>query len=647
MKRSAAVPVLYFAMILMLVATMHPCVAQEGVRYIGNYTRDANGETGVAIMDVTFGEQEGNRRPVSGHIAFETSASGFCASGHFEGDAYQDIEDTIPGVDQGDYSLAVFTTGLLNEACVSVPANSLLINAIFSSNLDAVEGTYVLFDSNSFDNSGTFSGVVADDVDIDKNLPCPEGGAARGNPFNAATGNKYQIENDYISPLSGLSFTRYYNSQFAADVSLGYGWTSPFHQRLEISGDSLRVRRGSGRAEPFIRTATGWQGDPDTDLVLSETPEGLTLLLPDGGSEQYDPVGKLLVETAPTGQRIGYAYDDTGKLTQVTGPFGHRLAFAYDAKNHVVNFTDPAGQVFTYTYDANDNLTGVTYPDGTGRTYHYEDTRFPHHLTGVTDENGVRFASYAYDEAGRAISTEHAPTEDGTPQERYGFAYDSDVQTTVTDPLGRTEALVFETILGVKLLTRDTHSSDGLSLIQEFDAQGNVVLRTDETGRSTRYAYNPSNQRTSMTEADGTAEARTTTYEYLSAERDLPTVVRHPSVFPGGERVTEIAYENLLPVRVTVQGFTPDGTPVARSTAYTYTEHGQLAQVDGPRTDVSDLTTFAYHECATGGACGQLRQVTNALGHVTTYEAYDAHGRLTRMTDPNGRVTKGTVRFRA
>jgi hypothetical protein len=28
--------------------------------------------------------------------------------------------------------------------------------------------------------------------------------------------------------------------------------------------------------------------------------------------------------------------------------------------------------------------------------YHYEDQRFPHHLTGLTDENGGRFATWAY-----------------------------------------------------------------------------------------------------------------------------------------------------------------------------------------------------------------------------------------------------------
>lgn len=31
--------------------------------------------------------------------------------------------------------------------------------------------------------------------------------------------------------------------------------------------------------------------------------------------------------------------------------------------------------------------------------------------------------------------------------------------------------------------------------------------------------------------------------------------------------------------------------------------------------------------------------MTNALGHITTYIEYDAHGHLLKTTDPNGLVT--------
>lgn len=52
-----------------------------------------------------------------------------------------------------------------------------------------------------------------------------------------------------------------------------------------------------------------------------------------------------------------------------------------------------------------------------------------------------------------------------------------------------------------------------------------------------------------------------------------------------------------------------------------YNAYGQVTSIDGPRTDVASLT---YYECNTGYGCGQLKTATNALGHTTTYDSYDA-----------------------
>jgi YD repeat-containing protein len=66
---------------------------------------------------------------------------------------------------------------------------------------------------------------------------------------------------------------------------------------------------------------------------------------------------------------------------------------------------------------------------------------------------------------------------------------------------------------------------------------------------------------------------------------------------------------------------------------------------DGPRTDVQDLTTYAYYPedaTCTGsplGCRGQLQQVTNSLGHATRFGNYTASGAPGTLTDPNGLVT--------
>ena len=169
--------------------------------------------------------------------------------------------------------------------------------------------------------------------------------------------------------------------------------------------------------------------------------------------------------------------------------------------------------------------------------------------------------------------------------------------------------------------------------------------------RVTTYTYNAANQRTSMTEGQGgtcaaptaTAATRTSTYQYVSTTLDAPTVIESPSVASGQVRRTTLTYGDTrfptLPTAITQSGFTPSGSAVSRAVGLTYNASGQVVSLDGPRTDVNDTTTFTYYECTTGGACGQLKTITNALNQTTTYNTYDAHGRVTEMTDPNGLKT--------
>ncbi len=465
------------------------------------------------------------------------------------------------------------------------------------------------------------------------------GNCGIGNPCNPATGNKYQVEEDYRSGDGLLNFTRHYNSQFDADIGLGFGWTSTFHKRLEVSGSNLKVRQATGRDEPFTCSGLGHcTGDPDTKLLLSQDTAGYRLTLGDGAAERYDTNGRLLSETDRSGNTTSYSYDATGHLQSVTGPFGHRLTFAYDTNGHLITMTDPADGLYQYAYDANANLVRVVYPDDASRTYHYENNAHPHHLTGITDENGVRFANFAYDANGKATLTEHAGG-----QERFTLAYESDTQTRVADAIGTARAMTFEEKLGLKNLLSDINQTDGKGVTQEFDSQNNLIRRTDEEGRTTVYTYNAQNQRLSMTEAADTPDARTTIFGYLAADIDLPISVLTPSVAPGQVKQVTTTYDaDRNPIQITQSGFTPTGAPISRTLSMEYNALGQIIRIDGPRLDVVDITVLEYYECTDGAQCGQLRRITNALGHATSYDAYDAHGRVTRLTDPNGIVTTFT-----
>ncbi|MEW8509079.1 MAG: RHS repeat-associated core domain-containing protein [Candidatus Thiodiazotropha sp.] len=81
------------------------------------------------------------------------------------------------------------------------------------------------------------------------------------------------------------------------------------------------------------------------------------------------------------------------------------------------------------------------------------------------------------------------------------------------------------------------------------------------------------------------------------------------------------------------------GTSISQAdttTSYTYTQDGEIATIDGPRIDVSDITTYSYD------AQGNRTSITNALSQVTQVTAHDAIGRPLTIVDPNGLITSLT-----
>ncbi|MDH1265677.1 RHS repeat-associated core domain-containing protein [Pseudomonas sp. GD03944] len=66
-----------------------------------------------------------------------------------------------------------------------------------------------------------------------------------------------------------------------------------------------------------------------------------------------------------------------------------------------------------------------------------------------------------------------------------------------------------------------------------------------------------------------------------------------------------------------------------RSWSYSYNNLGLVETADGPRTDVSDVTTYSYD------AQGRLTSVTNALGHVTQLSNFDIYGNPQTVIDAN------------
>lgn len=461
-------------------------------------------------------------------------------------------------------------------------------------------------------------------------------GPLEGNPCDVGNGTKLINETDYRGP--GVEFTRHFNS--LSDFS----WRHTYSAQLIASGSTATgLITETGHDEPFRNYGSG--------QFVSHTGSGIEARLesgewviyyPSGARDYFNTSGVLLRRANAAGQATTVNRDGNGRIESIVGPFGHTLTIEYDTDGRMETITDPDGGEIQYEYTGG-NLTKVTYPDTTYRQYEYDDLDFPSYVTGIVDENDDDFATYAYDDDGRAISSEHAGGQGGID-----LAYNSS-NTVVTDSESNVKTYNFATNLFMRKVTSVTLDGGTKSYTYpaySADNQLRPLQVTDENGVITKYTYD-THHKTSETQAFGTGDARTLDFTYLDAMTDRLTNVTSPSVYSSGDREVDTTYNtDGLPELIEISGYTPSGTTVSRSTSFEYNDDGQLVEIDGPRTDVSDITTLEYNECTTGDECGQLASVTNALGHETTFDLYDAHGRLLEMADANNVVTEYTYDLR-
>jgi YD repeat-containing protein len=500
-----------------------------------------------------------------------------------------------------------------------------------------------------------------------------------------------------------IGLVRYYNSgRPAFDKVFGGFWRHSYHRRILISAPPTLATyyRNDGKEFRFTLQGSSWITDADVSDALTELKDaqgqrtGWTVRVAGtDDTEHYDASGKLtaierrsgLSETltyadgtdGSTSGNGGFVLDAAGNptaellpkglLLRVRDHFGRSLTFGYDSLWRIVKITDPAGGTYLYTYapagNGFSNLVSAEYPDGQVRQYHYNEpphtsgTSKPNALTGITDENGARFASYKYDSFGRAIESLHHTA--GGDVDRHQLSYGvSGVQTTVIDPLGTTRTYDFQTTLGVvKNTALSQPGGDALGAALAYDANGNVASRTDFNGNRTDYSYDLSrNLETSRTEGLTSAGATTPQTRTISTQWDanfrLPAAIAEPL------RITTNTYDpdgTLCGARGALcsrtiqattdadgsQAFsaTPTGSP--RTWTYTYNANGSMLTMDGPRTDVTDVTTYTYYSNSDPdlGKRGNLASVTNASGHVTSITAYNVHGQPLTIVDANALTT--------
>ena len=402
------------------------------------------------------------------------------------------------------------------------------------------------------------------------------------------------------------------------------------------ASDFKTVIRPNGAAVRFELVGGSWVNHLDTTKSLVSSGSNFIYTDHNDIEETYNSSGQLTSITYRNGQTETLEYnltaaqggdDDNATLDRVTGPFGHELTFAYGVNGKLASVSTPDGTV-QYTIDTSENLTDVTYPDLSVRQYVYEDADLPHHLTGIIDENNDRFATWAYDDEGRATLSEHANGKD-----QVTLAYNTNGTTTMTTAGGATHTYTFTTEMGKRRLSSlsgDVCSTCGNSDVKSVDYDGNGFVSeiVDWNNVTTKTARNSRGLVETLTEAFGETEQRVTTTQWHSSYR-IPTSIATP------KNTTTFTHDSDGNVLTVTEASGAD----SRVWTMTYNNDGQLLTIDGPRMSVSDVTTLTYYNCATGDECGQVKSITNALGHVTNFNTYDAAGRITKVTDPNGLET--------
>jgi len=348
---------------------------------------------------------------------------------------------------------------------------------------------------------------------------CPSGFV--GNPINTANGNKFQAETDYPSSgASTLSFTRAYNS-------LDGLWRHNHSTHLRVAGANLVLVMAHGRESFFTVSGSTVTAAPTELGTLLKTADGWLYTAENNERFSFDVAGRLTrwANNAGAEQQLSYA---SGKVT-VTDHLGHSLSFTEDAQHQPLTLNTPTLQI-TYGYNANQRLTQLTRTRGgqsEQRQFHYEDPRNPNLLTGLTDERGVRFTTWTYDDQGRATSSEHTG---GT--EHTQVAYNADGSSTVTNELGKSTVYRFTQIGGVKRITavegEASANCPNSNSTFTYDTRGLLKTKTDNKGHLTTYTYNTRGLEISRTEAAGTPQARTISTEWHPTLA-LPVTVTEPN----------------------------------------------------------------------------------------------------------------------
>ncbi len=339
---------------------------------------------------------------------------------------------------------------------------------------------------------------------------------------------------------------------------------------------------------------------------------------------EHDVNGNVRIETDPYGRQIVTEWDPVfNKPLSRTDRNGVSQYWDYDeSTGNLMTYTDGDQKDHTYTYYDTGELHTETDPKGYTKKFTYDRWGYPDIVA-----HGGALTDYDYDVKGRKIveidsrgnrTTHHYDDLDQLVRIEYPrlvaytlpegsatsahFAYDAEGNLlSKTDRVGLKRAYTYTGRNQIETITRSNRDGSALYGEQRFgyDENGNTVSQTDWKGVATTHTYNELDQRVTTTNRLG---------DTMVMAYDLAGNLIQSTDYEG--RVSDFAYDKL-------NRLTDSWEPQLHN----HTERGYLER------------TY-YHEA---DGTKNLKTVSNQEGHTTTYE-YNGRYLKTKQTDPLGGV---------
>lgn len=499
-----------------------------------------------------------------------------------------------------------------------------------------------------------------------------------GEPVSMITGEELLEQTDFVLPgLIPLAWKRLYRTSNARQRGLGFGWTYPACETLQVGNDSVIYEDAEGRRIEFPLPQPGQFTTNSAEGLILHRDWHTVFYLKQPGQPDKLFTGRHTLRLAAlldsAGNRWDCFYDtDTGLISRMEASWGPQLHFVQnrsgylDAVQQHLPGSDKPRTLARYHYSAEHDLIAVEDAGGDAEHFQYHQ----HILVRRTLRTGFSFYFEWTEYSPRARCRRQYGDDPGTGA-IYDYRFEWDAAGRVSrsidsnggvlqihynargqveqeiDPLGHVTRFEYDDAGRLIQKTdplgqewRYCHDAIGNLTAQLDPAGGGFTLLYDDAFRLTEYADALGNTWRREYNAQGlvekTVDAEGNATRYYYNEQGLPEIIVDAA---GHKHLLVWAANGTLQTRVHEQG---------EPLHYRYDSAGQLRAVE----QAGRITRYRYD--AKGDVIGihypdggnaklaynanrQLVAFTDALGRTTRFD-YDGLAQIVRRTDPAGRT---------